>query len=641
MYLVISVFWLISFSGLLTFVFRKKVVFLIPLSFFISIFILYFFAFFKKLHIGYYFIIALCIIFWLYFIYCFIKKRNLIKEFLNNYLTIGMLVYLILFVAINAFYSDMWFSCWDEFMHWGPMVSALIKHDTFYSIQEAILKIHKDYPPFYPLLGYLFSCFKNINYQENRLYIAHFSFVFSLYMPLFAKLNKKSVKDYFVAFLMTCGIILLGLLVHYTPEASDKALFYNCVYIDWSIAVLTAYSFCVVWYKDDNFRYINIVLSFMALVSAKQIGMPFFLLSLLLFLIKEFLIDKKKINAKHIFVVFAPIAIYFIWKFYTYSVGALQTAQFSSSQINLKDFVNIAFHNGGEAWQQESFHVFLNALLSRYLIITPFKLNYVFSSLFIFLLFVILFFISSKNYKKTIIATGFVFLFGTIAYAFMMLLLYCFSFGPSEGPTIASFNRYMISYLYIGFCSFFMLAYQTIDMVDSNLLLKHLIITIVIASLCDYNALKYLSNYDTREYNNEKYISSLKKGIEYATQESGDKVLIVEQYAPPIITEYMPKEFWGIIEPYLLSLDGYFDNGNAIVRLGERGWDTLFTIEPTLDEWETMLSKYDILILTYVDSYFLENYWTEDFNAYNYSIYKINKNDGNVSLEYFFTYFFE
>ena len=80
------------------------------------------------------------------------------------------------------------FMHWDEFMHWGPMVKEMIKHDTFYSIPEATLMIHKDYPPFYPLLGCLFCLFKNTMYAENRLYIAHFSFVFSLFMPLFSKL---------------------------------------------------------------------------------------------------------------------------------------------------------------------------------------------------------------------------------------------------------------------------------------------------------------------------------------------------------------------------------------------------------------------------------------------------------------------
>lgn len=618
MYLLISLFWLLTFSGFLTIISEKRVEKMIPISFIISIFILYIFSFFKILHIGFYVILEICILFCLFFIFCFFKRTEIIKEFLNNYLTIGLFVYLILFVGINYFYRNMSFTHWDEFMHWGPMVKEMIKYDTFYSVPEAFLMMHKDYPPFYPLLGCLFSFFRNTNYAENRLYIAHFSFVFSLFMPLFSKLDRKKIGDYLNGLLMFIGVLLIGLLVHYTPDASDNALFYNSIYVDWSLSALVAYTFYIIITETSNIRYFNIFLCFISLVSTKQVGLPFFLLGLMLFIIKEFFIDKNKINYKQIIISLLPFIMYFAWKYYINLVGALSSAQFDSNQIDFKLFFSIAFNGGGETWQQLAFNNYINALFKRYLLITPIKLNYFFSAQLITVLLVLLG-IVYKEIKNTI-SVSIVYFFGSIAYAFLMLLLYCFSFGENEGPIIASFNRYMIAYLFIGLCILFMLAYEYGQKDSKSKIVKILVTTILIASLSDINGLKNFENKRSNEFYNDPLFSSLENAIE------GKKVLIVEQYTS--------QQILGYIEPYLLDYYGYFDNGTRLVRLGKRNWDTPLTIEPTLSEWIELVKEYDYLCIMFADEHFLNNYW-EVFNAdlLNRALYKINVSGNQVSLE--------
>ena len=54
------------------------------------------------------------------------------------------------------------------------------------------------------------------------------------------------------------------------------------------------------------------------------------------------------------------------------------------------------------------------------------------------------------NKKKDMYIVSGVFLFGSIAYGIMMMLLYVFSFGEIEGPMLAAYNRYMISYVLFG-----------------------------------------------------------------------------------------------------------------------------------------------------------------------------------------------
>ena len=618
MYLLISLLWLLTFSGFLTIISEKRVEKMIPISFIISIFILYIFSFFRMLHIGYYVILGICSLFCLLFIFCLFKRPEIIKEFQSNYLTIGLVIYLIIFVGINYLYRNMSFTHWDEFMHWGPMVKEMIKYDTFYSVPEAFLMMHKDYPPFYPLLGCLFSFFKNADYAENRLYIAHFSFVFSLFMPLFSRLDRKKVGDYINGLLMFAGILLIGLLVHYTPDASDNALFYNSIYVDWSLSALVAYTFYIIITETSNIRYFNILLCFISLVSTKQVGLPFFLLGLMLFIIKEFFVDKNKINIKQIIISVLPFILYFGWKYYINLVGALSSAQFDSTHIDFKLFFSIAFNGGGETWQQLAFNNYVSALFNRYLLITPIKLNYIFSVLLITSILVLL----GIVYKKIedTISVSIVYFFGSIAYAFLMLLLYCFSFGENEGPIIASFNRYMIAYLFIGLCIFFMLAYEYGQNDPKTKIIKILVTTILVASLSDINGLKNFENKRSNEFYNDPLFSSLANAIK------GKKVLIVEQYAS--------QQILGYIEPYLLDYYGYFDNGTRLVRLGKRNWDTPLTIEPTLSEWIELVKEYDYLCIMFADEHFINNYW-EIFNAdlLNRSLYKINVNGNQVNLE--------
>ena len=107
-------------------------------------------------------------------------------------------------------------------------------------------------------------------------------------------------------------------------------------------------------------------------------------------------------------------------------------------------------------------------------------------------------------------------------------------------------------------------------------------------------------------------------------QTDSSKVLVVEQFVDEVLTDS------------LLWYGGYYDMGVRLVRLGDRGWNTLYTIEPAEEEWLALLHKYDYLYIANGDDYFIENYWENitDVPFINEGFYEISWNeDGTVLFD--------
>lgn len=612
MYFLVSLFWILSIAGLFVLVFNKKVEIVLPLVFIIPAFFLYPFGFVSQLHLGYYltwvFVLA-------FYVLLFIKarkdKQNLIK-FIDNYFSIGLFIFVLLYFYVYIAFSGSGFNFYDEFLHWGPMVREMVKNNTYYSIQEAILGTHKDYPPFYQLVQYIFCCHRSYIYYENRLFIANITFMFSMFMPLFSFLNRKRIKDFLLAAIIGISVVFVGLAITTTPFASDLAHVYNSVYIDWALAVLTAYTLYSVLQEEDTFYYVNILFCFSALLLMKQMGLPFTLLGILLMVIKLVFVEKKKHWVPVVLTVTIPFLLFYSWRTYIAGVGAIENAQFTLSQIKIEEVAGIIKGTSGETWQHVAYNNFFKALVERKLLMKPYPINYMLS---VALLCIILLF-STKSKIEGFMVSG-VYLFGACAYVFAMMLLYMFSFGSYEGPTLASFDRYMLTYIYIGICFVFMMMYKKMLIHDK----KYLYCILFVSSLClftdfsNINDLKIHHIEDNMASNkNFKIFADLYDAIE------DKRVIIVEQFVTDTFTDC------------LLSYGGYFDSGVRLVRIGDRGWDANYTIYPTVKEWINILHDYAYLYIACADEYFINEYWVKTTNKplINEGFYKIvfDNNDG-------------
>ncbi len=448
MFYILSLFWLLSISGLLTIVFNRKFEMVLTLSMILGTLMLYPFGYINHISYGYYLSWLFVLLFYVLLIYFFIKNKDKLIEFKNNYFTYGLLYFIIFSIYCFFLYKYTGFGNCDEFTHWGPMLKETLRLDGFYTQDASRLIMHKDYPPFFTLLEVLFQGFNGFKFHEPFAYVALQLFMFSMLLPIFSNLKKK---DWLKSLLIFISIVLVGLTLDKTETASDYAFVYNSIYVDWCLALFCTYGIYLT-YKEEGwglFRFVYLTLICVTFILMKQMGLVFYLIILIYAFFKVTFIDKQldfKMMLKGIFfLVVIPILFYISWG---YVVKLYQIdAQFKIGELSISDFFNIIKGNAPEGleWKYTAFRNYCSNLLHRPLVLHPFKMSYfVYTGLMMLIIFI------AFRFKKDGYFLAGTYLIGAIGYSIAMLILYTLAFTIDEAPYLASFDRYMASYLYFG-----------------------------------------------------------------------------------------------------------------------------------------------------------------------------------------------
>lgn len=448
MFYILSLFWLLSINGLLTIVFNRKFEMVLTLSMILGTLMLYPFGYINHISYGYYLSWLFVLLFYVLLIYFFIKNKDKLIEFKNNYFTYGLLYFIIFSIYCFFLYKYTGFGNCDEFTHWGPMLKETLRLDGFYTQDASRLIMHKDYPPFFTLLEVLFQGFNGFKFHEPFAYIALETFMFSMLLPVFGNLKKK---DWLKSMLIFVSIVLVGLTLDKTETASDYAFVYNSIYVDWCLALFCTYGIYLT-YKEEGwglFRFVYLTLICVTFILMKQMGLVFYLIILIYAFFKVTFIDKQldlKMMLKGIiFLVVIPVLFYISW---SYVVKLYQIdAQFKIGELSISDFFNIIKGNApkGLEWKYTAFRNYCSNLLHRPLVLHPFKMSYfVYTGLMMLIIFI------AFRFKKDAFFLAGTYLIGAIGYSIAMLILYTLAFTIDEAPYLASFDRYMTSYLYFG-----------------------------------------------------------------------------------------------------------------------------------------------------------------------------------------------
>ena len=458
MFYFLSLFWTLSISGLLTIVFKRKFEMVCTISILFGALILYFFGFISHISWGFYFTFVFVLLFYLIIGKWIIKKeKEKLIEFKDNFFGFGVIRFILFAIYCFFLYKYTGFSNCDEFTHWGPMLKETIRLDGFYSMDESKLIMHKDYPPFFTLIEVLFMGFNRFKFHEPFAYVALQLFMFSMFLPALSdlKLNKKI--DWLKSIIFVACIILVGVTLDKTTTASDYAFVYNSIYVDWALALFCAYGLFMT-YKEKEwglFRFASLGLILVSFILMKQMGLVFYIIILLYAFIKVLFIDKKldkKMLIKGIVIlIIVPILFYVSWKYIVslYNIDG----QFKIGELSIKEFFNIIQGNTELTWKYEAFRNYCSNLIHRPLKLHPFSMSY-FEYVLLMLVFIVLVF----WFKKDGFYIAGTYLIGSIGYGVAMLLLYTLAFTVDEAPYLASFDRYMVSYLYCGTCLVLMLA---------------------------------------------------------------------------------------------------------------------------------------------------------------------------------------
>lgn len=474
MFYLTATFWLLSISSLLILLTKKKFECVIPFAYIFGVFILYIFAYFNQLRLGYYVSLLIGLVSVVCVIYKSVKDIEFKENFLSRFLTMGLFAYLILLVYAFALYHNKGFEACDEFMHWGTMVRETFRLNGFYSLPESILRTHKDYPPFFCLLETLWCLFAK-SYKEPYLYMGLVTFWWSLFTPLFSKYNVKEKKDCVKSLLLLIAIVLFGLINSRTTTASDWAFMYNTIYVDWTLCIFLAFSLFLVYREQeyDTVFYILLGACLTTLLMMKQMGLPFYMLVLLFTVIKIFIYDRRKEYIKSfVLLIVIPFFIYLTWKMVIKKYGIVGQFNVSTVIKEILALIKGASLSEEAVYRPVVFKYFIHELFTRSLFLHPIKMPF-----FVVVIIQTLIVCLLKNKNSYTIAG--VYLFGSLAYSFTMLMLYMFSFSYEEALELASFDRYMNSYLIAGFALCLMLAASRTIKIRDNVLIIAVVLLFV------------------------------------------------------------------------------------------------------------------------------------------------------------------
>lgn|GEM_PF-1835151 len=627
MSLFISILWLTLTTGFYVFVLKKKYEIVFPLSFISGFLFLFFFGLTGHISYGYYLSWILPLALFLRIIIALIKHdKEVLSEFKRNIFSVGFFVSEILTVYFFFLNRYSGFRFYDEFSFWGPMVKEILRLDTFYSVPETVLSIHKDYPPFFSLIETLWCYFSNGIYSEAYCFRAMNTFMMSLFVPVLSLFDNKDRKNTIPIILTVIIFMLLPFTVYTVKAISDGFTVYNTIYTDWAIGLFTAYSLFIVFaYEKDGFRNINIALCLFALVSMKQVGLPLSLIVLVFYVLSDF---KKLKDRKHLLSIAVMVVVisasFFTWKAYITSVGADVNAQFSLSQFSLSSITSFLKGEFKEAYQKETVISFIEALYSKKIFTKPFNITFVSDVMIITALILVFSFITGQH--KTGFSISGIYFAGSLGYILMMLLLYVFSFNSYEAPRLASYERYMGSYLYTGICLvFFSLIYLLKK--EENIYRK---ITVLCLLLCCTISASNISDYrnliPAKEYDGNISALSYQRTRYVMTQLCRNKkVLIVECYQNKGI-------YTGLILKYEFANDDSIDVD--IFNIYNFSFKELST-----DEWKDKLSGYDLIYLSSIDDEFINGFWKPVTDKYvqNFGLYSVDTSDG-LKIEFLGSY---
>lgn len=250
------------------------------------------------------------------------------------------------------------------------------------------------------------------------------------------------------------------LIVFLTFLLFDQHGIINTIYIDYIMAILVGNLLARVIMEKNPFSlfhifYLSIGCSF--LVMTKQIGLTLYCMVLFLYFID--LILRKKIHLKKemiskcllilVGMIIIPLLLWKGWGNYVQTLNLEQ--QFKLSDLKVTELLDIIRGTKGEIYQQEAAKNYLDAIKKRSLTTSSsITLSYLQCIILILLLLYLLWYYKKDYFlKHQIPLVSITLLIGSIGYCLVMLVMYVFSFGPREGPGLASFNRYLPTYILV------------------------------------------------------------------------------------------------------------------------------------------------------------------------------------------------
>lgn len=534
----------------------------------------------------------------------------------------------------------------DEFSHWGRFLKESCRINQLYVMSPAQMA-HKDYVPAVTLFEYLW-CKLSLAYSEANAYRGIQMLLAAVVLAVAEKVqtvgkNTQRLVQYGGAVLTLMGIPLLF----------SAFRFYHSIYEDAIFGILIFYSVWIVLQDQESVRYrsFSLSLALTVLMMCKMTAVPFAVLIWIFYIWNERR-RNRWFSANWKWQLLPFVVSGGLWGIYNWfvklyvEVGGMQ----SYGGLTAKLLIGVILHNGTVTWQNDVETSYWKAIVSQGLVGgAPFAFVAAMTIAVLILVYRrTVFFadecrtcnekgrLNNKGVRSINADTGAecAFLMGretyrqmliwlvlsTAAYVLMMCILYDTSFTEYEARQLASYDRYMSSWL-------IMMVYLTAAILltvwqrRQNSALSLSIIALLSFVVVSDNRWQLLSGIQHTELDIARYEGECNL-INSAVAED-ESVLIIERGSNGLMTTKV----------------GYYCLPRVISFLspGPAVYDgDIWSTDMTPDELKEQMVSYDYVYFIYVDSAFADKYHEilpEIDTGTEGILYRVYDQAGNLELE--------
>lgn len=349
--------------------------------------------------------------------------------------------FLFLLIALLLNYGRL-FYVWDEFTHWGAVVKHMYLFDALSTSPQSNIPA-QSYLPGTAIFQYFwvrpFPAF-----IEYPAFVASNMLFFSLVAAFMTKINYKTTT-------ITAILLLVPLTFDYNH--------YNTLYVDSLLGVFfgaTLLFYFYLRYEESIFAMLMVSATIGMLTITKEAGQIFSLVLLTVIAFDLIFYRKKAVKDfiataqsrlgrfKNIILLAGPLLIFLFIKLSWRFLLASQSIKSASSGISLQTLFSL--RDNLLPHQVEVIDAFKTALLNRPLL--PLGLSYLHITAAIILIALVVFYLSRRGLNLKRQTTAIILcLLGSVAYIAARFLVYLLIYGQTAGPQLASFERYVISYM--------------------------------------------------------------------------------------------------------------------------------------------------------------------------------------------------
>ena len=409
---------------------------------------------FERLSLGIYggiVVMTICIIITAILRHHEIDTTSSLNSFLsNNQISNGLIIFVFFYFLCFCLNTGKYFLDYDEFTHWGMFLKESLRLDNFYCVSNLNFA-HKDYVPALTIFENIY-CRISGGFAYPQSYRAMQILEFALLFPMFGKIidfcrKQKDCRN--VIFLISSFFFVL--ITPFIYDNGNGFKFYHSLYCDFVLGIMFFYLVFVA-YKDDNniwYKTLLLTIGISAFILAKMTSIVLFpmVLVLLFFLRLVFGKIRKKNIITYFPMIVVPLSLWgwfnvFVKK-YVDTKGHAQ----SYGNISVSKLIDVfaSASDNSIAYIGELRKIYVNAIFTKDIWIKgSYMVLLIFLTIIIASMTII---VKEEVYKKKIaISAVWTFVFG-IAYAVLMYFLYATSFSEFEAMILASFERYMNTFL--------------------------------------------------------------------------------------------------------------------------------------------------------------------------------------------------